>query len=44
VVGFERVDDLPWIEIDFPADLEQAEHEVLPRIVVLDQGEDEPQR
>lgn len=36
-VGFERVDDLPWIEIDFPADLEQAEREVLPRIVALDQ-------
>src|SRR5262245_39189647 len=35
-VGFERVDDLPWIEIDFPADLEQAEREVLPRIVELD--------
>src|SRR5262249_50668259 len=37
VVGFERVDDLPWIEIDFPADLEQAEREVLPRIVALDE-------
>lgn len=37
VVGFERVDDLPWIEIDFPADLEQAEREVLPRILALDQ-------
>jgi choline kinase len=38
VVGFERVDDLPWIEIDFPADLEQAEHEVLPRIMALDEA------
>jgi choline kinase len=38
VVGFERVDDLPWIEIDFPVDLEQAEREVLPRIVVLDEA------
>ena len=38
VVGFERVDDLPWIEIDFPADLEQAEREVLPRIVALDEA------
>jgi choline kinase len=37
-VGFERVDDLPWIEIDFPADLEQAEREVLPRIEELDRG------
>jgi choline kinase len=37
-VGFERVDDLPWIEIDFPDDLEKAEREVLPRIVALDQS------
>ncbi len=36
VVGFERVDDLPWIEIDFPTDLEQAERDVLPRILALD--------
>lgn len=35
-VGFERVDDLPWIEIDFPTDLERAEREVLPRIIALD--------
>lgn len=38
VVGFERVDDLPWTEIDFPEDLQRAEQEVLPRIVVLDQA------
>jgi choline kinase len=38
MVGFETVDDLPWIEIDFPADLEQAGREVLPRIVALDRG------
>jgi choline kinase len=37
-VGFERVDDLPWTEIDFPADLERAEQEVLPRIDALDQS------
>jgi choline kinase len=37
-VGFERVDDLPWTEIDFPEDLERAEHEVLPRIMLLDQS------
>lgn len=36
VVGFERVDDLPWTEIDFPEDLARAEREVLPRIVALD--------
>ena len=32
-VGFERIDGMPWIEIDFPEDLERAEREVLPRIV-----------
>ena len=38
VVGFERVEDLPWIEIDFPHDLEQAEREVLPRILALNRA------
>ena len=37
VVGFERIDDLPWTEIDFPEDLQRAEQDVLPRIVALDQ-------
>ena len=37
-VGFERVDDLPWTEIDFPEDLARAEREVLPRVVELDRG------
>lgn len=31
-VGFERVDGMPWIEVDFPADVERAEREILPRI------------
>jgi L-glutamine-phosphate cytidylyltransferase len=31
-VGFERVDGIPWIEIDFPDDVARAEREVLPRI------------
>ena len=35
-VGFERVDGLPWIEIDFPGDVVRAEREVLPRIALLD--------
>jgi choline kinase len=43
-VGFEGVDDLPWIEIDFPTDLEQAEREVLPQIIALDQEVSEPRR
>jgi len=44
VVGFERVDDLPWTEIDFPADLEHAEREVLPRILALDRSISEPRQ
>jgi L-glutamine-phosphate cytidylyltransferase len=32
IVGYERVDDLPWMEIDFPEDVEQAEREILPRL------------
>jgi len=31
-VGFERIDGMPWTEIDFPEDVERAEREVLPRI------------
>jgi choline kinase len=34
-VGFERVDGMPWIEIDFPDDVVRAEHDVLPRIESL---------
>ncbi len=35
-VGFERVDDLPWTEIDFPEDLDKAERDILPQIEALD--------
>ena len=31
-VGFERVEDLPWIEIDFEDDIERAGREILPKI------------
>jgi choline kinase len=31
-VRFERIDGTPWTEIDFPADVERAEREILPRI------------
>jgi L-glutamine-phosphate cytidylyltransferase len=34
-VGFERVDGMPWIEIDFPDDVVRAEQDVLPRIETL---------
>jgi choline kinase len=30
--GYEDITGLPWIEIDFPADIERAKHEILPRI------------
>ena len=31
-VGLERVDDLPWVEIDFEADVERARTVVAPRL------------
>ena len=31
-MGFERVDGMPWIEVDFPEDVTRAEQEILPRI------------
>ncbi len=30
--GFESVDDLPWIEIDFEEDIERAGREILPKL------------
>ena len=34
----ERVGDLPWTEIDFPEDVERAEHDILPKIKKMDQA------
>ena len=31
-VGFERVDGMPWTEIDFPEDVARAEREIVPRL------------
>ena len=31
-VGYERIDGMPWTEIDFPEDVTRAEAEILPRI------------
>jgi choline kinase len=31
-VGFERVDGMPWTEIDFPDDVTRAARDVLPRL------------
>lgn len=33
-VGVEKIGGLPWIEIDFPEDLERAEQEILPRLAL----------
>jgi choline kinase len=38
-VGYVRADDLPWIEIDSPEDLREAEAEVLPKIEALDEAD-----
>lgn len=35
-VGYERVDDLPWTEIDFPGDVERAREAILPAIEALE--------
>ena len=32
VVGYEKVGGEPWIEIDFPEDIERANREILPRL------------
>lgn len=37
-VGFEPVDGLPWIEVDFPEDVERAEREIMPRIEALERA------
>ncbi|MDA0229575.1 MAG: phosphocholine cytidylyltransferase family protein [Proteobacteria bacterium] len=34
--GFEDITGLPWIEIDFAADLARAENEILPRLIAVD--------
>jgi choline kinase len=31
-VGYERVDGMPWTEVDFPEDVTRAEREILPRL------------
>ncbi|GIW42236.1 MAG: hypothetical protein KatS3mg076_2813 [Candidatus Binatia bacterium] len=38
-VGYERVDDLPWTEIDFPEDVRRAREEILPLVEALDARE-----
>ena len=40
--GVEDITGLPWVEIDFPEDLEKAETEVLPSLLDLPSAEDTP--
>jgi len=37
-IGYEPVDSLPWIELDFPEDIVRAEKEVLPKVEALDRA------
>lgn len=36
--GFQDVTDLPWIEIDFPEDVQRARLQILPRLLDLPRG------
>ena len=36
VVGYERIGGLPWVEIDFPEDIERAENKILPQLCLLE--------
>ncbi len=38
----EDITGLPWVEIDFPEDLEKAETKVLPSLLDLPSAEDAP--
>ncbi|GJL60430.1 MAG: hypothetical protein NPIRA03_32870 [Nitrospirales bacterium] len=37
-VGYEKIGGLPWIEIDFPEDINRAESEILPAVIHLDEN------
>jgi choline kinase len=36
IFGYEDITGLPWIEIDFPQDIQRAQNETLPKIELLD--------
>ena len=38
VVGYELVGDTPWMEIDTSADVEQAQREIVPQLLVEEVG------
>jgi len=35
-VGFEKIGGLPWVEIDFPEDIQRAVSQILPAIEALE--------
>lgn len=37
-VGYEKIGGLPWIEIDFPEDINRAESEILPSVISLEEN------
>jgi choline kinase len=37
-VGYEKIGGLPWIEIDFPKDIDRAESEILPAVLSLEEN------
>ena len=39
----EDITGLPWVEIDFPEDLEKAKTEILPRLLELPASEEPPE-
>jgi choline kinase len=43
VFGYERVEDLPWTEIDFPEDIDRAQQSVWPQIRALEADRSELQ-
>ncbi len=43
-VGYAAVGDLPWLEIDFPGDVDRAQQEIWPRIVADEAARPEASR
>lgn len=37
-VGYEKIGGLPWIEIDFPEDIDRAASEILPAVIKLEEN------
>ncbi len=37
-VGYEKIGGLPWIEIDFPEDIDRAESKILPAVINLEEN------